>query len=260
MMKYGYKTPHQSIAEFVKEILVIEDFDITNPFTLPLFANGCPTLLFQTKKGLLNKEPSGNLTLFGQTITPGALTLQEDFTLIAYCFKPHSLLPLFHVAGDELKDSNVDLNLLKHLKCSDIEDQLLNCSSADDMILHLDNYVLQLIHTRRKVTTKVDIAIGLLEQHAAFDTLKKVKDSLYVTEKTLQRMFNNHVGISPRLYKRICQFNTAFRQINSRVFTKLSDLAYNNGYADQSHFIRSFKEFTGFTPHQYLQFSSAKSS
>jgi len=34
---------------------------------------------------------------------------------------------------------------------------------------------------------------------------------------------------------------------------KLSDVAYENGYADQSHFIRSFREFTGYTPSQYQQ-------
>jgi AraC-like DNA-binding protein len=31
----------------------------------------------------------------------------------------------------------------------------------------------------------------------------------------------------------------------------LSDIAFENGYADQSHFIRAFQEFAGFTPNQY---------
>ena len=56
-MKYGYKTPPESIKEYVNSILVIEDFKIENPFTLPLFANGCPTLVFQTRKALLIKNP-----------------------------------------------------------------------------------------------------------------------------------------------------------------------------------------------------------
>lgn len=51
-MNYSYKIPPVSIAEYVKSILVIENFKIVNPFTLPLFANGCPTLVFSNKKSL----------------------------------------------------------------------------------------------------------------------------------------------------------------------------------------------------------------
>ncbi|TSJ47977.1 helix-turn-helix domain-containing protein [Fluviicola chungangensis] len=36
-------------------------------------------------------------------------------------------------------------------------------------------------------------------------------------------------------------------------FEKITDVAYANGYFDQSHYIRSFKEFTNTTPNGYLQ-------
>jgi AraC-like DNA-binding protein len=36
-------------------------------------------------------------------------------------------------------------------------------------------------------------------------------------------------------------------------FDKLTDVAYKTGFADQSHFIRSFKEFTQITPNDYLK-------
>jgi len=64
------------------------------------------------------------------------------------------------------------------------------------------------------------------------------------------------VGVAPNLYRRICQFNTAFVQLNRRRHQKLSDIAFQNGYADQSHYIRSFKEFTHITPSEYLKFGS----
>jgi AraC-like DNA-binding protein len=258
-MKYGYKIPPASITEYVNSILVIEDFKIENPFTLPLFANGCPTLVFQTKKSLLNQHSAGHFTLFGQTIKPGALTICEDFTLVAYFFKPHSLVSLFNVNGNELSDTHVDLNLLKHSGSSDIQEKLLHCTSADGMVLLLNNYILNLINKKIRDSSRIDLATSLMSKNFATDNLKSVQENLCVTEKTLQRMFENNVGISPRLYKRICQFNAAFQHLNQRNFSKLSDIAYDNGYADQSHFIRSFKEFTNFTPKEYLNFSNPKS-
>jgi AraC-like DNA-binding protein len=69
-------------------------------------------------------------------------------------------------------------------------------------------------------------------------------------------MFERNIGVAPNLYRRICQFNSAFTQLNIRNHQKLSDIAFQNGYADQSHYIRSFKEFTNITPKEYLQFAS----
>lgn len=258
-MKYGYQIPHKSIANYVDNILILEDFRIQNPFILPLFANGCPTLLFQTKKALLNKQSAGHFTLFGQTIKPGVLTIQEDFTLIAYFFKPHSLVSLFNLPGNELSDSHVDLNMLKQAGQAELQEKLLHCNTTDEMIVLLNNYVLDLINRKRKDTSRIEFATTIITQSPASENLKTVQESLCVTEKTLRRMFESNIGVSPRMYKRIYQFNTAFRQLNLKKFSKLSDIAYENGYADQSHFVRAFKEFTNITPGEYLNYSKPKS-
>jgi AraC-like DNA-binding protein len=41
--------------------------------------------------------------------------------------------------------------------------------------------------------------------------------------------------------------------VKGQRFEKLTDVAYDNGFADQSHFIRSFREFTNVTPNTYLR-------
>ena len=104
--------PNDKIAEYVERILLIENYQITSPFSLPLFANGLPTLVFKSTKGTIRNSSTTHLTLFGQTILPEALTFREDFTLIAYFFKPYSLLSVFGVKAPELTDKPIDLNLL----------------------------------------------------------------------------------------------------------------------------------------------------
>jgi len=45
--------------------------------------------------------------------------------------------------------------------------------------------------------------------------------------------------------------------VSHRQFQNLSDIAYDNDYADQSHYIRAFKEFTNITPKEYLHLGIA---
>ena len=252
-MKVTNHIPAEKISVYVHGILVIENYQVTNPFILPLYANGSPTLLFQTAKGTI-KGNTNNLTLFGQTVFPETLTITDNFTLIAYFFKPFALFSLFGVSARELTDNPIDLNLLTPKKTVALQEQLLNADSAETMIMLLDNYIYSLIVKVKADLQLIKFATTEIANYSFKEALVKVRNELYITERTFQRMFEKNIGISPNLYRRICQFNSAFQQLNHRSFTNLSDIAFENGYADQSHYIRAFKEFTSITPKEYLNF------
>ncbi|QMU29917.1 AraC family transcriptional regulator [Adhaeribacter radiodurans] len=252
-MKASYPLPAAKIADFVEDILVIENYNVKSSFVLPLFANGKPTLLFQTAKGKI-KNNSNYLTLFGQTIFPEQITLTENFTLIAYFFKPFALTALFGFSAQELTNNPISLNLLQQQTTKNLQEQLLNASSNKEMLNLLDDFIFSLI-TKVKTDTKlIQYATQLISENPAKEILTKVRDELCVTERTFQRMFEQKVGLSPNQYRRVAQFNAAFQQLNKRQFKLITDIAFTHNYADQSHFIRAFKEFTNLTPKEYLRF------
>jgi len=253
-MKATNYIPCDKISEYVHRILVIENFQVTTPFVLPLYANGSPTLLFHSAKGQI-KGSTNNLTLFGQTVFPETLTIKENFTLIAYFFKPFALLSLFGVAARELTDNPIDLNLLSARKTMELREQLLNAESVEKMIALLDNYIYSLTTKVKSDFQLIKFATKEIANNSFKEALLKVRNELYITERTFQRMFEKNIGISPNLFRRVCQFNSAFEQLNKKKFINLSDIAYHNGYADQSHYIRAFKEFTNITPKDYLRFA-----
>ncbi|NCD69529.1 helix-turn-helix domain-containing protein [Mucilaginibacter agri] len=251
-MKVKHLMPHAKLSEYVERVLTIESGALLEPFSLALFANGMPTLLFSSAKGSLNNNIAGNITLFGQTVSPGTLLLNEPFTLIAYFFKPITLCSLFNVCGGELTNNPVDLNLIASSKITPLQDHLLNISNTDDMLLLLDNYIADLIAKAKTGYSAIQYAAHSIAHNPSKNTLAAVQKELYFSERTFQRTFEKQIGINPNLYRRICQFNAAFQQLNSRRYDKLSDIAFENGYADQSHYIRSFKEFTNITPKDYF--------
>jgi AraC-like DNA-binding protein len=250
-MKATYLKPNEKVSEYVHEILVLENHWVTAPFILPLFANGMPTLLFLTAKGRI-KNNSSYITLFGQTVIPETLTVNNNFTLIAYFMKPHSLISLFGISAQELTDNPIDLNLLLSCKAAQIQEQLLNAASTAQMLSLLDNYLFNLISKIKADIHFTKYATNKIIQNPYGKILSELQKELCVTERTFQRMFEKNIGVSPNQFRRICQFNNAFQQLNKERNKSLTEITFYNGYADQSHFIRAFKEFTNVTPTEYL--------
>jgi AraC-like DNA-binding protein len=253
-MKVDNLKPNHLIAAYVERILVIDDTQISAPFALPLFANGTPTLLFISKKGTIKNRATSHLLLFGQTILPEFLTFKEDFTLIAYFLKPFALMSLFGVAAYELTDKIIDINLLSPQITTELQERLLNAELIGDRVTLMDNYIAKLIAMSTPDNGIVGYATQKIVTSPGKEVLIQLQKELHITERTFQRTFEKHVGIAPNMYRRICQFNSAFQQLNNSRQVKLTDIAFRHSYADQSHFIRSFKEFTNLTPKQYLNY------
>lgn len=62
------------------------------------------------------------------------------------------------------------------------------------------------------------------------------------------------VGITPKQFTKIIQFQCSLNQLTDDDYLNLTDLAYEYGFADQSHFIRTFKHYTGKTPREFQRF------
>ena len=259
-MKLHSIIPPITIADYVSKIFAIEDCKLDIETGLPLIANGYPGFVFQTA----NSEPTlceGNkvnsLFLFGQTIKPVKLFTTGKLTLIAYFFYPHTLKTLFGVNAKELTDISIDLNYLQSAKKINLKDKLINAPALSMRLQLMNNYVLKLIESSYlKIPNDIHFATQSLRKSKGLLPISNVQKDLNFSERTFRRLFDLHVGISPKAFSRICQFDSAFQQLNTNQFSKLSDVAYENGYSDQSHLLRTFREFTTFSPSEYLKKTS----
>jgi len=256
-MKLHSIIPNPSMVNYVSKIFVIEDCKLDIDMGFPLIANGYPGFVFQ----MANSEPTlcGNskvnsLFLFGQTIKPLELYTSGKLTLIAYFFYPHILKKLFGVNAKELTDISIDLNHLQPAKGMNLKEQLINAPSLALRLQLINNYVLKLIEASySNFHNDVLFATQAIRKSKGLISLNNVQKELRISERTFRRLFDLHVGISPKMFSRVCQFDSAFQQLNTDQFSKLSDVAYENGYADQSHLIRAFREFTNFSPSEYIK-------
>jgi methylphosphotriester-DNA--protein-cysteine methyltransferase len=74
---------------------------------------------------------------------------------------------------------------------------------------------------------------------------------LDVSRQHLAAQFREHVGLSPKLFARICRFRLATAAIRATPAPDWAQLALECGYFDQSHLIHDFQELAGNTPERF---------
>lgn len=81
-------------------------------------------------------------------------------------------------------------------------------------------------------------------------TLAELANASGISRFHLSRIFKKHFGLSPIAYLERTRIERA-KDLIQRAEMSLADVAQTVGFADQSHFTRRFKHYTGHTPGAY---------
>jgi AraC-like DNA-binding protein len=99
-------------------------------------------------------------------------------------------------------------------------------------------------------------AVARLQASGGAVRVETLAAALGVSRQYLGAQFRHHVGLSPKLFARICRF----RAVRAAALAAQAGapghdwarLATDCGYFDQSHLIRDFHDFSGTSPGSHL--------
>lgn len=83
--------------------------------------------------------------------------------------------------------------------------------------------------------------------------VEEVSARFDIRPRTLQRLFQRYVGVSPKWVLRRYRLHEAAARLAEGTDTNWADVAAELGYFDQSHFIRDFTRAIGMTPVAYAE-------
>lgn len=166
-------------------------------------------------------------------------------------FLPGALANFTKEDISQFSDQVLDANLIFGSSIVDLEDQLFESSNEKESIKHIEKYLLK--HLKLRSTNSL-IKHSLSNFYLSPDqkNLRSVAKSS-AEYKQLERVFKHHVGINPKKMLQLINFNYTTKMLSERSEANLAQLAYSAGYYDQAHFNKKFKEYSGFTPNQYLE-------
>ena len=164
--------------------------------------------------------------------------------------QPWVLSTLFDLDASSLTDQVLDLDMEGYSELAALSTVISTMKDFDDKVAAANQYFGNLAeHKSIKQRPELEIIKTVLAENGIVD-LKELLSHNGVHERSLERYFKKHVGLSPKFYCRIVRFAHILRLVGEEP-RDWSAITHAAGFYDQSHFIRNFKEFTGKEPTAY---------
>jgi len=248
--------PPVLLQEFVRYFWILEDAPAdTAPKTLNTLVDDSSGLIIQHGEGHSAFVDSRGRELktcfvYGQATHPSTTFSKGGFSLVGVHFQPHGLKSLFGVDACLLTDQMNDLDAIN---CQEIGKQVYDAVKPEERISILNDFLLERLRNHLPTDRLVTYCLDQIRTKGGQITVPQLLQACNISERQLERRFNTVVGIPPKLYIRVIRFREALRLMRQKQFNKLSDIAFELNYADQSHFIRDIREFSGYAPRSLSQ-------
>ena len=97
----------------------------------------------------------------------------------------------------------------------------------------------------------INRVVSWLEAHPEVTRVADLAAEFAMTERTLQRLVEQRVGLTPKWLIQRRRLHDAVQRLKAGQ-ASLADIAVELGYADQAHFTHDFRTVSGLTPGEFL--------
>jgi AraC-like DNA-binding protein len=231
-------------------------FRAGEPFSAPLFADGHLSIIFSFGSayridGLWAPRCSGPAGhVIGAMSKARAACHGNRIVQIGAYLRAAQTRPFISMPACEFTDQVVALSDLWHTAASDLEAQLNQATNDGERILLFEAALLGRLAQDRSKKGRLDLpsVAGWMLQQKGTISIDRLASAAGVSRQHLTRVFREEVGVSPKLYSRLARFRAALHLAGCASLSRGAEIAAEIGYADQSHMIAEFRQFSGLTP------------
>jgi methylphosphotriester-DNA--protein-cysteine methyltransferase len=146
----------------------------------------------------------------------------------------------------------VELETIFGREIEDLRDQLSEAADDDARFDLLESWLVRRVRARTHPTRSVSYALRVIQNGLDAARIGKIADTIGISHKHLLREFDRCVGLTPKLFARLCSFQRVIRSVGQKTEVDWAGTAASCGYYDQAHLIHEFRAFSGLTPANYL--------
>lgn len=258
-MNYHFEQPSEELRPYIKQYWGLENaLKAGEQYTQRIIPSGLPELILyldhKPKVHTGSRSLEDNFLLNGQQNDYYDILISENLSIFSISFHPQGVSQFFSLPFVELLNYSIPLKYINKKLYEELEFKLSKQNSFQTKVNIVEECFCQLLNDNKREfefrrisdtiehirKAKGNIDIDILASHAC------------LSRKQFERIFAEYIGISPKQYLKIIRLQATIYFKSKNENASLTELAYENGYYDQSHFINDFKTMTGLTPKQFF--------
>lgn len=271
----GFQEIHLFLSSFTSHVRLMEAFTIIQPSpclapyvkqywhlstvgdstslarTVP---TGMMSLIFHRGNRLLSvrdNTPHPRVFLGGQEQTFDDLQYDGQIDMIAVVFRPAGVRAFFSLPLNKVTGLRLSAEEIEDKELVQLENSVINTEEEGLSITLIEQFLMKrLTQPSTYHLKRLDTAIHLID--AGEGEISRLADAACLSTRQFCRIFSEHIGVTPKEFARTIRFQRALHILEKNRGISFTALAYESGYYDQSHMIREFNTYSGYTPGEYL--------
>lgn len=258
-MDYQTFKPHADLESIVKCYWTLEVQAEVGTQKQRIIPDGCVEMAFILGDDIKRFTSDGGFILqpramlLGQIITPFFIQPTGYVNTFAIRFYPYGFSNFIQVSLKDLSDKETPLEQLFGSKAKAVEQKIVQAKSIPERIAIIENFLLSSLNSKTTVDKIVKATIDALILTGGNHPINSILKNDLSKRRQLERKFSKLIGISPKQLGKMIRLQAALKMMLGNKSERLTNIAYENEYYDQAHFIRDFKEFTGTTPTEFIE-------
>jgi AraC-like DNA-binding protein len=250
--------PSSALAAFVKRYWTLDGVKENIPLKNTIVPDGTMKLIFHYGDTYKHHSKSGEVItlpkcfLIGQLTQPYVIEPTGITGSFVVQFKPNGFLPFTTMPIKALENTAVPIAQLFGKKGNELEAQILNAHTTTERIQLIETFLLGELANKNTIDSIVKETLEIIFATNGQFSVNEFAKSNHISRRQLARKFSSTIGLSPKQLAKTIRIQTTLKALLNNEQTSLTDLAYENEYFDQAHFIKEFKEFTGLTPKEFF--------
>lgn len=246
--------PPPQLARHVRMFWVFEyDVPEGSPYVYRSMADGCAEMVFHykgdfTEVGDHSYHPA---VIHAQTSKHRRFLTHGSFGIFGAYLYPTALPQLFGLSSSSFSNQMPSLTDVMGAEGAFLEEQIMTASSHQQRVQLMSAFLGKLLNKRKQEETAAHVAVKHIIQVNGQVNVSALASQICLSTRQFERKFKEFSGFSPKIFTRIIRFQRALSEYGNKQMS-MTEIAYQCGYYDQSHFIHEFREFSGYHPRQYF--------
>jgi AraC-like DNA-binding protein len=168
-------------------------------------------------------------------------------------FRAGGFRPFFGKPVSELADKTIPAKRVFGSAIKEFETIALSSRPDEEKIAAANEFFLARMPKPDKTIALASELVDLILRDIEIKTVDDLVERSGIGKRTLQRIFREYVGASPKWV--VCRYrlHEVVEKLNSGQKLDWAQLALDLGYFDQAHLINDFKALVGCTPRQFAR-------